>query len=94
LLTKINFKDFQFEDDAYGKNVRIPMMEKKFFLVLIWEVGMPIMCLANFVTIENLCDSIHHQLKIHKCNLYNQDNDKIHQPLLTQGVSLCMDSMV
>jgi hypothetical protein len=91
---KLICKYFQFEDDAYGRNVRIPTMEKKIFLVSIWEVGMPIMCLANFVTIENLCDSIHHQLKIHKCNLYKQDNDKIHQHLLTQGVSLCMDSMV
>jgi hypothetical protein len=66
-------------------------MKKKIFLVLIWEVGMPIMCFTNFVTIENLCDYIHHQLKIHKCNLHQQHNDKIHQPFLTQGVSLCMN---
>ncbi len=89
---KLICKYFQIEDDAYGRNVRIPMMEKKIFLVLIWEVGMPIMCLANFAPIENLCDSIHHQLKIHKCNLHQQDNGKIHQPFLTQRVSLCMDS--
>jgi hypothetical protein len=68
------------------------MMEKKVFLVSIWEVGMSIMCLANFAPIENLCDSIHHQLKIHKCDLHQQDNGKIHRPFLTQGVSLCMDS--
>ncbi len=88
---KLICKDFQFENDSYGRNVRIPTMEKKSFYS-IWEVGMPIMCLDSFATIEILCDSIHHQLKIHKCNLHQQDNGKIHEPFLIQGVSLCMDS--